>query len=111
MHTVLLEDGSTGKTGRDVSTGDLVTITSRDENGSTIKIRGRVADILETDDTARPHGNTGKKNALRGDKPLSAQIVVRCPSDLKSRAEKAASDRGISASQLYVSAIERYLAD
>ena len=58
----------------------------------------------------KPHGNTGKQNALKGDKPLTAQIVVRCPADLKSRAEKAASDSGISASQLYVSAIERYLA-
>lgn len=54
----------------------------------------------------KPHGNTGRQNALRGDKPLTAQIVVRCPADLKSRAEKVACARGVSLSRLVVSCLE-----
>jgi len=46
---VLLEDGTVGTivTAKEISDGDMVTVTLHDENGHEIEKTGPVADILE----------------------------------------------------------------
>ena len=42
------------------------------------------------------HGNTGKKNAMKGDKPRDGRIQVRVPMDVEIAAKEAAARNGVS---------------
>lgn len=50
MKTILLEDGTVGKTDEDVNVGDTVTVSLHDENGMPIEATGVVKDILVEDE-------------------------------------------------------------
>lgn len=54
----------------------------------------------------KPHGNTNKKNAMRGTVPADAFLHIRITPDLKSSAQQFANDRGMSLSQLVCEALE-----
>lgn len=57
----------------------------------------------------KPHGNTGRRNAMKGDKPLSTSIAFRAPPELKERAEKQAASEGLKLSQWLLQLVERAL--
>jgi len=58
---------------------------------------------------SRPHGNTGKKNALKEGEALDARVAFRLPASVKDQAERAAKKEGLSASQWYLRAINKAL--
>jgi len=60
---------------------------------------------------SKPHGNTGKKNALKGDEALRARVAFRLPQSVKDAADKEAARLGVSASQWHLKAVEKALSN
>jgi|GEM_PF-2819152 len=58
---------------------------------------------------SKPHGNTGKQNALKGDEALRARVAFRLPQSVKDAADKEAARLGVSASQWHLKAVEKAL--
>jgi len=58
---------------------------------------------------SKPHGNTGKQNAFKGDEALRARVAFRLPQSVKDAADKEAARLGVSASQWHLKAVEKAL--
>ena len=57
----------------------------------------------------KPHGNTGKKNALKPGEACRARAALRLPQSIKDAAEEDAKRMGISPSSWYLIAVKKAL--
>jgi len=57
----------------------------------------------------KPHGNTGKQNALKAGEACRARAALRLPQSIKDAAEKDAERMGISPSSWYLRAVKKAL--